>query len=197
MNIRAAKHQDITQIATLHLDRFASFFLSSLGKGFLEVYYRSFLTHPGLLLVLEEEGSIKGFASGSYINQSLYKTLILKNFWSYTKAGMVLVLTKPKALFRIMSNLKSAGGEQMTYSELLSIATVKNKKGYGAALLEAFENHIKAEDKAEEVTISLTTDVDDNEKAVAFYRANGYEVAHVFEGYQNRKMYRFLKKIKK
>lgn len=197
MNIRPAKPQDIKEIAALHLERFASFFLSSLGKGFLEVYYRSFLAYPGLLLVLEEEGSMKGFASGSYINRSLYKTLILKNFWSYTKAGLVLVLTKPKALFRIMSNLKSAGGEQMTYSELLSIATVKNKKGYGVVLLQAFENHIKAAHQGEEVNISLTTDVDDNEKAVAFYRANGYEVAHVFEGYENRKMYRFLKNIKK
>ena len=46
-----------------------------------------------------------------------------------------------------------------------------------------------------DLPVSLTTDYDDNEKAVQFYKDCGYEIQEVFQSFQNRKMYRFIKKL--
>ena len=196
MKVRFAGPQDLTQIVDIHVDRFKSFFLSTLGKSFLKVYYGSFLKYPGVLLVLEDEGEIKGFASGCPFNRGFYSRLLRANVYNYAFAGIKLLITKPKALLRIFVNMNSSAKEDVSYAELLSIATVKNKKGYGSILLKEFEEEIR---KLKEVngidSLSLTTDYEQNGKAVEFYRINGYREMGVFESYEKRKMFRFIKKL--
>jgi len=43
--------------------------------------------------------------------------------------------------------------------------------------------------------LSLTTDYDNNEKAIQFYERLGYEIYYDFITYPNRKMYRMIKKL--
>ena len=92
------------------------------------------------------------------------------------------------------TNAGKSEKNNLIFAELLSIATLKNKRGYGKILLEEFEKEIVKENM-NDLPVSLTTDYDDNEKAVQFYKDCGYEIQEVFQSFQNRKMYRFIKKL--
>jgi ribosomal protein S18 acetylase RimI-like enzyme len=194
MNIRKANKKDIKSIVEIHMARFSSFFLTSLGKNFLKTFYKAFLKNPGVLLVLIDEGEIKGFAAGSRDNRGFFKKLLLNNISEFVFSGIQILITKPSALKRIALNASKSEKNNLIFAELLSIATLSNKKGYGKILLLEFEKEITREN-IENLPISLTTDYHDNDKAVQFYKDCGYEVQEVFESYQHRKMYRFLKKI--
>lgn len=192
--IRKADRGDIEKIVSLHLKRFSNFFLTTLGKNFLNTFYTAFLKKPGILIVLVNEGSIKGFAAGSTSNISFFKKLLKNNFFEFIISGIIILFTKPAALKRIFSNTKKSERANVVYAELLSIATDHNKKGYGKLLLKKFEEQVKTINK-ENIPVSLTTDYENNDKAVKFYQDAGYEILEVFESYQNRKMYRFIKNI--
>ena len=45
------------------------------------------------------------------------------------------------------------------------------------------------------IYVSLTTDYDNNNKAVGFYNSMGYKILYEFVTYPNRKMYRLIKKL--
>jgi ribosomal protein S18 acetylase RimI-like enzyme len=195
MNVRKAQPKDINDVVAIHLQRFSHFFLTTLGASFLAVFYKSFLKVPGILLVLEEEGVIQGFAAGSLSNQGFFKKLLKNNLIGFMGEGIKILVTKPKALLRMASNAGKSEGSGIVFAELLSIATYQNKKGYGKILLDAFEKEVTACNK-ELLPISLTTDYENNEKAVQFYKDCGYTVCETFESYQNRKMYRFIKNLK-
>ena len=194
MNIRKANKKDIKSIVEIHMARFSSFFLTSLGKNFLKTFYKAFLKNPGVLLVLIDEGEIKGFAAGSRDNRGFFKKLLLNNISEFVFSGIQILITKPSALKRIALNASKSEKNNLIFAELLSIATLSNKKGYGKILLLEFEKEITREN-IENLPISLTTDYHDNDKAVQFYKDCGYEVQEVFESYQGRKMYRFIKKL--
>lgn len=192
MKVRKANNKDISNIVEIHLQRFSSFFLTSLGKSFLKVFYKAFLKNPGILLVLEDGGQIRGFAAGSRDNRGFFKKLLMNNLFGFAISGVRILITNPLALKRIAQNAGKAENNKLIFAELLSIATLENKKGYGKILLGEFEKEVARENTAN-LPVSLTTDYDNNERAVQFYRDNGFEIYEIFESYQKRKMYRFLK----
>lgn len=192
MKVCPATIDDIDSLVEIHLERFPHFFLSSLGSQFLKNFYKAFLQEPGILLVLTDGGKIRGFAAGSRDNRGFYKQLLLNNFNGFMLAGILILFTRPLALRRIAVNMSKKSSGNKFYAELLSIATLKNSKGYGKLLLDEFEKEI-ARQNPENLPVSLTTDFDDNDKAIAFYKNAGYEVSEVFESYAKRKMYRFTK----
>ena len=194
MNVRKATNKDIDSIVEIHMERFSSFFLTTIGSSFLKVFYKAFLKNPGVLIILEDDGDIKGFAAGSRDNRSFFKKLLKNNLLEFCFAGARVLLTNPTALKRMATNAGKSEKNNLIFAELLSIATLKNKRGYGKILLEEFEKEIVKENM-NDLPVSLTTDYDDNEKAVQFYKDCGYEIQEVFQSFQNRKMYRFIKKL--
>ena len=194
MNVRKATKKDINSIVEIHMERFSSFFLTTLGYSFLTVFYKAFLKNPGVLIILEDEGIVKGFAAGSRDSRSFFKKLLKNNLLEFCFAGARILFTKPAALKRMATNAGKSEKNNLIFVELLSIATLKNKKGYGKMLLDEFEKEVVHEN-VNNLPISLTTDYDDNEKAVQFCKDCGYEIQEVFQSFQNRKMYRFIKKL--
>ena len=194
MEVRQAKSKDISEIVKIHINRFPTFFLSTLGSGFLKVFYEAFLKYPGVLLVLEDENEIKGFAAGSRDNRDFFKKLVKSNFLNFFLVGLKIGLSNPSALIRLATNASKSREVPLAFAELLSIATVKNKKAYGKFLLESFEKEISSQNSLN-LPISLTTDYDDNKKAIDFYTSANYQIHQIFESYQGRKMYRFIKNI--
>lgn len=194
MNIRLANKSDLDKIIKIHCERFSSFFLTSLGKNFLKTFYKAFLKSPGVLLVLEDDSHIQGFAAGSYINHGFFKKLLLNNFFEFFISGIYIFFTNPIALKRIAFNANKSKKNNLTFAELLSIATLINNKGYGKSLLFEFEKQVSLNDN--KLPISLTTDLEDNDKAIKFYKDSGYEIYEIYESYQNRKMIRFIKNKK-
>ncbi|WP_234109067.1 hypothetical protein [Chryseobacterium sp. R2A-55] len=104
MNVSVATKKDIDSIVEVHLESFPSFFLTSLGKPFFKTFYKAFLKNPAILLVLEDEGTVKGFAAGSRDNRSFFPKLLKNNWVEFAQAGMKILLTNPAALKRMASN---------------------------------------------------------------------------------------------
>jgi ribosomal protein S18 acetylase RimI-like enzyme len=194
MKTRYATSKDLKILVNIHLERFSNFFLSTLGRFFLTEFYRGFLKKPGLLIVLEDNREVVGFAAGSFNNQGFFKKLLLNNIIGFFKSGIVIFFSSPLSIIRLGNNASKSNKEICNFAELLSIATINNKKGYGKILLSKFEQEIKNNNKLE-ILISLTTDYDNNEKVIEFYKNSGYEIFREFKSYNGRKMYRFIKKI--
>ncbi|MCZ4696339.1 GNAT family N-acetyltransferase [Ancylomarina euxinus] len=183
----------------VHNQAFCGFFLTSLGTKFLKLYYSSVLKSPkGLVLCLQDDiGTILGFAAGTTYSKGFLKNILFHNFFSYVWVLFTGCISRPKAIYRLLNNLKKGGDKNVDfgdYAELLSIAVPPQYKGlgYGKLLLQAFEIELL---KLETRKSTLTTDYFDNEGVIAFYKNMGYEIFYDFISYPNRRMYKFIKNL--
>ena len=198
IKIREALATDIERIVAVHNAAFQDFFLTSLGSRFLAIYYRSVLNHPlGILLVSENEEGVVGFCAGTMLSEGFNSSLIKANFSTYALEGMKLLFTNPVSLWHLLKNFSKADsniGDKGNYAELLSIGVDPNvqRSGAGKAMLLALEEVVK---NRGEKKLSLTTDYDDNDKAIAFYHSLGYKEWYDFVAFPNRRMYRMIKDL--
>lgn len=199
INIKAATLADIDAVVYIHQQAFPDFFLTSLGAGFLKLYYKSVLTHPrGILLVSANESGVIGFCAGTMLSAGFNTCLIKANLFRYTVEGVKVLFTKPVALWHLYKNMSkedSSIGDKGEYAELLSIGVNPNtqRTGAGKAMLMAIEEEVKKRNGKE---LSLTTDFYDNDKAIGFYHSLGYEEWYDFVTFPNRRMYRMIKQLK-
>ena len=93
-----------------------------------------------------------------------------------------------------MSKEDSSVGDNGEYAELLSIAVdpTVQRSGAGKAMLLELENEIR---KKGGKKLSLTTDFENNEKAIGFYKSLGYNEWYDFTTYPNRRMWRLIKQL--
>ena len=174
------------------------FFLSSLGKNFLKAYYKASLKSESIIAVcvVNEFDKIQGFATGSITSVGFHKKLLLQNIFIFSIQGLLLLITKPRALFRLIKNLekKSHPKDNGNYSELLSICLLPSLKGKGIGkeLIKKYELEAKNKGCSR---VALTTDYYNNENVIAFYKNTAYDVFYEFNAYPNRKMYKLIKKL--
>ena len=75
--------KDSEVIANVHLESFPSFFLTSLGKNFLKMFYHAILLNPyGIGIGIYEDEKLTGFAIGSIKENGFYLSLLKSNFFS-------------------------------------------------------------------------------------------------------------------
>ncbi|RDK12127.1 GNAT family N-acetyltransferase [Cupriavidus lacunae] len=181
---RLAEPNDLNQVVDVHLAAFPGFFLTTLGRPFLTVMYRAFLSQPGsVFVVAEENGQLQGFAVGALKRGEGDRTLALKYLFRFLCALIPAVLRNPvRVTRRILGQMLSGRGqpEFPDHSAVLrSIGILPEEKGKGLAndLLCDFEKQARA--KGAEAVV-LTTDAASNERAIGFYKKNGYEVQTEF-----------------
>jgi ribosomal protein S18 acetylase RimI-like enzyme len=200
MNVREPTENEMLKIAAIHLVAFDGFFLSELGSNFLKMYYNSIRKNKrGILLGCYENKQLLGFCAATSFSAGFNSYLIKKNIIPFSIIGLKLLLSKPKALIRLLRNFTKSDAtivDDGKYAELLSIGVSPSAqgKGVGRILLTTLEEHLK-EKHVEQ--LSLTTDFFDNEKTLRFYKGMNYEVMCEFIAYPNRKMYRLIKKLLK
>ena len=80
------------------------------------------------------------------------------------------------------------------YAELLSIAVspALTGSGFGKALIERFEEEAK---KRGCKRVALTTDFNNNNSVISFYKKSGYIVYYEFTAYPARRMYKLVKDL--
>lgn len=199
IDIKRATPEDVDSIVEIHLDAFKDFFLSSLGKRFLRLYYLSFINcDEGCVFCAHKDNQVVGFSACSYVSRGFNSLLIKKNIIKYGLEAFILLLTKPGALVRLAKNINKESSDTEVkddgqYAELYSIAVspMCQGEGVGKQLLAKTEIDVLNHNNQ----VSLTTDYYNNEKAIAFYRALGYEGFYEFTTYPNRKMWRMIKKL--
>ena len=196
--VREVAPEEISEVVRIHDDAFQGFFLTTLGDRFLTVYYRSVLEHKqGILLGYYKDGSLKGFCAATRLSRG-FNTRLVKSSWrAFSLVTLRLLVCRPKALIRLAKNFtKSDPGvkDDGEYCELLSIGVAGEAQGTGAGkkMLRALEDKLRGEG---ERRLSLTTDYHDNEKAVGFYKSQGYEAMYDFVAYPDRRMCRLIKQL--
>lgn len=198
MIIRRAKIDDVDAIVEIHLNAFRGFFLTSLGRAFLNFYYTCFIkSRETITMVAEEDNVIYGFSASTKFCRGFNSRLIKSNLLSFGFLSLKLLFIKPSSLFRLVSNLTKKGAnvnDEEDYAELYSIGICRlaQGKGIGKKLLAQLEEEMKNEGICR---ISLTTDYFNNSQAIGFYHSMGYKVLYEFSTYPNRKMYRLIKDL--
>lgn len=198
MHIRKASTNDINAIVNIHLDAFKGFFLTSLGYAFLKFYYTHFInSDETITLVAEENNTIYGFSASTKVCKGFNSRLIKNNLVSFGIVSLKMLFITPTSLIRLVKNLTKKSEvveDDEDYAELYSIGVNKaaQGKGVGKKLLTTSELVMKEEGVKR---ISLTTDYNNNDQAIGFYRSMGYETLYEFVTYPNRKMYRLIKTL--
>ncbi|MFS8083538.1 MAG: GNAT family N-acetyltransferase [Ginsengibacter sp.] len=198
MEIKKIEKEDLPQVVNVHKDSFKGFFLTDLGDHFLTVYYDCVRRDKkGILVGLYNESELCGFFAATTQSNGFNKQLIMKNLLQFSFIGFRLLFTQISSLARLFKNFTKTNKnchDDGDYAELLSIGVSVNKQGQGIGkkLLIEFERQMLLRGCS---SLSLTTDFNNNEKAIQFYRGLGYEIYYDFITYPNRKMHRMIKKI--
>lgn len=198
ITIRKAMVNDVESIVKIHEEAFPDFFLTTLGERFLCLYYGCMSkSGEALTLCAMDEGKVVGFSSTALKSAGFNTRLIKNNIMKFAVEAMKLLFTNPKSLVRLVNNFtkKSSDVEDNgNYAELFSIGVspLCQGKGVGSLLISENERMIR---EGGGKRLSLTTDKDNNESAIAFYQRNGYKVLYEFTAYPNREMCRFIKDL--
>lgn len=198
MNVRAVDKTEFHVLADIHERAFDGFFLTTLGNRFLRTYYKTSLNSAESLAVcaVNEKNELVGFCIGCTLSKGYHKRLIISNIAVFLLQGILILFTRPQALFRLAFNLdkNTNDADDGNYAELLSIGVLPEAKGTGAGkeMISVFEDTAT---KRGCQKIVLTTDFNNNEKVLAFYKRTGYEILCDFTTYPNRRMYKLIKNI--
>lgn len=200
MVCRKANASDITQVVDIHISAFPGFFLTTLGPAFLQTMYKAFLFNQGGVFVVNElDGKTLGFAVGVLKSAGRDRNLALRFLPQFMLALIPAVTRNPiKVIKRIGSQFFSTN-EKLNIPDdaavLRSIGVQPKSKGAGVAgrLLQEFERQASKKGAA---SVALTTDALDNERAIGFYRKNGYMVAQEFKQDGQRPMYLMIKQLR-
>jgi ribosomal protein S18 acetylase RimI-like enzyme len=201
MLVRCATKEDLDKVTLIHLIAFKGFFLTSLGRNFLNEMYLSFLIRDsGILRVIcDESNEIVGFSAGTLQPEQFFASLRKNRWLIFFIKAIPGLLKSPKVVFKKLYYAlfyKGDSTSELTCSALLSSIGVLPEvrgKAVGKQLLIDFENTVKSDGTVK--SIYLTTDKFENDNVVSFYHAANFIVESEFTQPGNRVMLRFIKNI--
>ena len=202
MHVRIVSKSEINvieKIVDIHMSTFAGFFLTFMGRGFLNQMYSSYCNHEnsGLLVALEGEDPV-GFLAYSGDMSGLYKHMLKTRFIQFAWYSLGAFLRKPKAFMKIIRAFLKPGESKReeAYVEISSIGVKPEtkSKGIGSKLISILKESV---DFSKYEYINLETDAENNEAANKFYLKNGFVISRSYETHEGRKMneYRFKGEI--
>lgn len=198
IKIREIRQEDVDSVVKIHCGAFKDFFLTSLGTRFLNLYYSCFIrSDETVSLCVEKDGVILGFAVATKTCKGFNGRLVKSNIVPFGWEALRISLLSPGSLVRLIKNFSKTSEtveDDEDYAELYSIGVLPCTQGMGIGkmLLSETERIMHVEGVKR---LSLTTDRENNEQAVSFYRSLGYEVMYEFKAYPDRWMYRLIKEL--
>jgi GNAT superfamily N-acetyltransferase len=203
VEIRDILPEQIDEVVRLHVEAFAGFFMTALGRSFLEAYYTTVLSFPGRIFLgaADRDGSLVGFAAGFVDPQAFYRTLRRRRLRLAT-AALPAVLRRPILFVRLRASQRRLAGaadsdalQGRCRAELASLGVTATAagRGVGRQLLTAFCAQARA---AGALELRLTTDADGNEAVNRFYRSNGLRVAQMVASSPGRMMVEYCMDLK-
>lgn len=191
--VKSEEKELINDIVSIHLNTFTGFFLTFMGRGFLNQMYRSYCDHDESgLLVAEENGKAVGFLAYSGNFSGLYKYMIKTRLIPFGWYSAGAFFRRPSAFMHIIKAFMkpSEVKREEKYVELSSIGvdpTIKSK-GVGSLLIDELK---KIVDFNKFAYITLETDAVNNDGAIHFYEKNGFVRERMYETDEGRKMYEY------
>ena len=187
------ENDTINDIVSIHLNTFTGFFLTFMGRRFLNLMYRSYAEYmdSGILVAFEEEKPV-GFLAYSGDLCGLYKYMIKKRLIQFGWYSLGAFFRKPTVFMRLVRAFLKPGEtkREEKYVELASIGVDPNVKlkGVGSRLIDALKAQV---DFSEYAYITLETDAVNNEGANHFYKKNGFVLEREFVTNEGRKMFEY------
>lgn len=198
ITVRFLKIADSQNIASLHEMAFSNFFLTTLGKKFLNTFYKSIIESKKSIALgaFDEKGELIGFAVGAKMKKGFYKTLLKNNLFSLLISASMSLLSNPGSIIRLVKSFltnETSNNDFLSYATLLSICVSPQKKGLkiGGSLLDEFEKEVVKYSTG----ITLTTDKLGNDYVNNFYISNNYILTDEFN--QGKRLMNFyIKQLK-
>lgn len=191
--VKSEEKELINDIVSIHLNTFTGFFLTFMGRGFLNQMYRSYCDHDESgLLVAEENGKAVGFLAYSGNFSGLYKYMIKTRLIPFGWYSVGAFFRRPSAFMHIIKAFlkPSEVKREEKYVELSSIGVdpAVKSKGVGSLLIDELK---KIVDFNKFAYITLETDAVNNDGAIHFYEKNGFVRERMYETDEGRKMYEY------
>ena len=198
MELKSIEKAGLKEVVEVHKNSFKGFFLTTLGDGFLHLYYDSIRKDRNAILIgIYNEEKLCGFCAATFKSKGFNSQLIKNNILKFLMIGLQLLFSKPMSLIHIIKNFRknvSRFNDKSEYAELLSIGVSEDLqgRGIGKKLLLELEKVLSIHECS---ILSLTTDFYNNDGVIEFYKRLGYEIYYDFIAYPERKMYRMIKTI--
>lgn len=178
----------------VHIKSFQKFFLTFLGRQFLNVLYTSITTDPtGIGWVIKADKKVEGFVIGTSQPGGLYGRLIKRNWWRFGWAALPAFIRKPSILPRLLRAFTMPGQPLPAENcgTLMSIAVdpAAQGSGMGKELVQAFLREAKNRGLD---FVNLTTDASGNDATNAFYVSKGFKLHYSFTTPEGRLMNEYL-----
>ena len=184
--------EHIRELAVLHSKAFPGFFLTQLGTPFLQILYKGYLDDPNSGIIVAEDNGIIGFIAYSNDYSGFYKRLIKEKVIQFAWCSFLAVLRHPSFIKRILGAFTKSDSvvKKEKYVELASICVDPSieGKGVGSALINYLKSLVDFEKYA---YLNLETDAENNEKAIRFYKKNGFIKEREFVTPEGRAMIEF------
>jgi len=182
--------------ADLHSRAFPRFFLTSLGTRFLRRLYRAIVEDDdafGYVLEDRDTGSLGGLAAGTTGSERSYSRLVRARAWSFAWSAIPALAAHPRLLPMLVRRMRSGGhpspDERLAYLASIAVAPDAQGSGLGIALMEGWSAEARRRGAS---GFYLTTDVEDNQPAIAFYERMGMSMESRFESFEGRAMSRYV-----
>jgi len=178
--ITSLSKEDINDIAKIHLEALSQDFLPSLGKKFLEVFYKGVLKVPNsFALISKDNNTITGFIIGTSNMTNFFKKVIKSKAVYLSFIVFIKIINNPKIIKNVIDSLFYTANEKGPAAELVIIAIDNNYRGknIGKELVKALEfelNNIGVK----EYKVSVTNN---NEGANLFYNKLGFKLYESFD----------------
>lgn len=191
-SIRLATAKDLDQIVATHIDAFPGFFITLLGRSFIKTMYRFFLVRSEVVfLVAESNIGVFCFAVGWFGDRSKQRLLLLIYIPFLCVSVLPALFRNPIAIgTKLWARMRAKDGTPELPKNVLYLSSIGLKRscwGRGVAndILAAFE--AKGRERKASAVI-LTTDADNNERTLAFYKKCGYKITQLYKQDNLRKM---------
>lgn len=136
-SIRPMRPADIHRVVDLHRVAFPDYFLTSLGRRVLQIYYESIVeSETGFALVFERGGRMLGFITGLLRPGGFYRALLKRRGLRFAFACGRAVIQRPAITGRIASAVlqRCSLPREGNAAELTSLAVVRDAEGLGCGL---------------------------------------------------------------
>lgn len=192
-HVKSNEKKLVNEIVSIHLNTFPGFFLTFMGRGFLNQMYQSYCEHSKSgLLVAKEGNKAIGFLAYSSDFSDLYKYMIKTRLAKFAVYSVGAFFRRPSVFLHIIKAFLKPGEAKRKerYVELSSIGVAPECKsrGVGSMLVSELKDLV---DFNEFAYITLETDAVDNDAAIHFYEKNGFIRERIVVTDEGRKMYEY------
>jgi ribosomal protein S18 acetylase RimI-like enzyme len=178
---RRLSKEDAESAASLHLEAFRNFFLSSLGSNFLKEFYQALVLRNDTICqgYWNDDNRLLGFFAANVSHDGFYKDLCKKNVVPFVLSSFRVFVQRPLLLIRLaksFSSSKQAGNLNYPYLMSICVSPDVQSTGLGKKMIEdlvviligmGFKG------------LYLTTDLKENKLVNAFYSKCNFKIVGV------------------